>query len=461
MSGQAIEKCVINVAGKKFCIRRSLLQRFPTTRLATLSTSSEEYDSSTAEFYFDRNPSIMHCVLDLYRTGEFHIPSNMCTVAIRREMEFWGVPEDMVADCCWKSFSIYVHDKEVQKKIQEIFKEDIDLMYTKETSLKQVIWLTMENPDYSFVAKIWNIMYMIFISVAIIVFCLFNEPIFRVRTNQNNNGSITNNSAYDDTSTLGMLMNTLPNPYLYVIDNICLVFFTIEIVIRLTVCPNKPRFFKHPLNILDIFLIAVMWIVFIMDRFPEVTHDSSDIKRVETFLRLCFSLRIFRVLHFGKRSQTMKILILTFKSSARELSVLMIGLGMAVLIFATLVFTTEMVLMSHTFDSIHKALWWALITMTTVGYGDYVPKSVPGQVVGSISAIIGLLILSLPIAIIASNFNVYISNVSARELRKKQTPNASTDPDTPLPVVANPGEDPPLDTSHVTRLEVKEMDEHM
>ncbi|XP_071093322.1 potassium voltage-gated channel protein Shaw-like [Haliotis cracherodii] len=461
MSGLATEKCVLNVAGKKFCIRRSLLQRFPSTRLATLTTSSEEYDSSTAEFYYDRNPTMMHCVLDLYRTGEFHIPSNMCTVAVRREMEFWEISEDMVADCCWKSFSVHVHDKEVQKKIQETFKEDIDLMYTKETSLKQVIWLTMENPEYSFVAKVWNIMYLIFISVAIVVFCLFNEPMFRVKIHRDNNGSTSNQSTYDDTTTLGMLMNTLPNPYLYVIDNICLVFFTLEIVIRLTVCPNKLRFFKHPLNILDIFLIVVMWTVFIIDRFPEVSNDSSDVKRVETFLRLCFSLRIFRVLHFGKRSQTMKILILTFKSSARELSVLMIGLAMAVLIFATLVFTTEMVLMSHTFDSIHKALWWALITMTTVGYGDYVPKSVPGQVVGSISAIIGLLILSLPIAIIASNFNVYISNVSARELRKKQTFHVATKPSTALPAGGSTGEEHPVGTAQVTKLEVKEVDDDM
>jgi hypothetical protein len=56
------------------------------------------------------------------------------------------------------------------------------------------------------------------------------------------------------------------------------------------------------------------------------------------------------------------------------------------------------------------ALWWAVITMTTVGYGDVYPESIPGYCVGCVCAIFGVIILAMPIAIIASNFTEYYSN---------------------------------------------------
>lgn len=54
--------------------------------------------------------------------------------------------------------------------------------------------------------------------------------------------------------------------------------------------------------------------------------------------------------------------------------------------------------------NIPEAIWWAIITITTVGYGDYVPKSGLGKFIGSLSLIFGVLLLSLPVAIIGNKF---------------------------------------------------------
>ncbi len=75
---------------------------------------------------------------------------------------------------------------------------------------------------------------------------------------------------------------------------------------------------------------------------------------------------------------------------------------MGVIIFANLIFFVEVE--EDNFLSIPQGIWWAVVTMTTVGYGDSVPKSVAGYIVGSLCAITGILTIALPVPVIAQNF---------------------------------------------------------
>ncbi|CAD8133895.1 unnamed protein product [Paramecium octaurelia] len=76
-------------------------------------------------------------------------------------------------------------------------------------------------------------------------------------------------------------------------------------------------------------------------------------------------------------------------------------------------------------QNIPQAIWWAIITITTVGYGDYVPKSLLGKFIGVLSLIFGVLLLSLPVAIIGNKFQeIYLQNKN--EETKKARKNAKT-----------------------------------
>merc|ERR1719220_1143757 len=69
----------------------------------------------------------------------------------------------------------------------------------------------------------------------------------------------------------------------------------------------------------------------------------------------------------------------------------------------------------------HLGLWWALVTMTTVGYGDMVPKTYLGMFVGALCALGGVLTVALPVPVIVSNFEMYYSHTQARaKLPKKR-----------------------------------------
>ena len=76
------------------------------------------------------------------------------------------------------------------------------------------------------------------------------------------------------------------------------------------------------------------------------------------------------------------------------------------------------------FDSIPEAFWWAVITMTTVGYGDVYPKSLLGRILGAICACVGVLIVALPVSVIGSNFTLFYSHAQAQLKlpKKKRTP---------------------------------------
>lgn len=92
------------------------------------------------------------------------------------------------------------------------------------------------------------------------------------------------------------------------------------------------------------------------------------------------------------------------------------------MIFASLVYYAERLQANprNDFKSIPEGLWWAMITMTTVGYGDMVPRTYAGMVIGALCALSGVLTIALPVPVIVSNFTMFYSHTQAREKLPRQ-----------------------------------------
>jgi hypothetical protein len=134
-------------------------------------------------------------------------------------------------------------------------------------------------------------------------------------------------------------------------------------------------------------------------------------------------IRIMRLFKLTRHSSGLKILVQTFRASAKELTLLVFFLVLGIVIFASLVYYAERIQTNphNDFNSIPLGLWWALVTMTTVGYGDMTPKTYIGMFVGALCALAGVLTIALPVPVIVSNFAMYYSHTQARaKLPKKR-----------------------------------------
>ncbi|KAK3083887.1 hypothetical protein FSP39_004756 [Pinctada imbricata] len=107
-----------------------------------------------------------------------------------------------------------------------------------------------------------------------------------------------------------------------------------------------------------------------------------------------------------------------YYNDLKEILLLYMCFLIASVIFASLIYYAEFHT-PDTFPDIPRSIWWSIVTMTTVGYGDFYPKSGYGYVVGTLCAFCGVIILALPIAVVATNFNDFYEKNKERENRVK------------------------------------------
>jgi len=185
---------------------------------------------------------------------------------------------------------------------------------------------------------------------------------------------------------------------LFVTEAVAVTWYTVDLSLRFICCPNKLDFVKSLHNWVDLmaivpFYLTVLW------------PNNRTIRNFNVFYVLRLT-RTFRPLKF---SYVMQVFTQTLKASSRELYFLMFILGILVITYGSVAYFAERDEKDTLFTSIPASFWWAVVTMTTVGYGDMYPKTLAGKLVGSVCAISGVLMIALPVSVVASNFSLYNS----------------------------------------------------
>jgi voltage-gated potassium channel len=121
-------------------------------------------------------------------------------------------------------------------------------------------------------------------------------------------------------------------------------------------------------------------------------------------LRLVRLLRILRVAKLGRFSKAWSLLAQAIASRRYELLLTFYGAVFIMIISATLLYIAEGQVQPEKFGSIPRALWWSVVTLTTIGYGDVYPTTVAGKIVASIIAVMGVGVIALPSGILAGAF---------------------------------------------------------
>jgi len=236
------------------------------------------------------------------------------------------------------------------------------------------------------------------ILLSIVTFCLETLPdlkVHRTTTNLTVNGTVI---AEDESVNF--------NEPFFIIETICIVWFTFEFLTRFAAAPNHLGFFKNVMNLIDLLAIIPYFITLGTSLASE--HGRSNNQAMSlAILRVIRLVRVFRIFKLSRHSKGLQILGQTIKASMRELGLLIFFLFICVVLFSSAVFFAEAEAEGTHFESIPAAFWWAVVTMTTVGYGDMMPVSPWGKLVGSLCAIAGVLTIALPVPVIVSNFNYF------------------------------------------------------
>lgn len=259
--------------------------------------------------------------------------------------------------------------------------------------------------------QVISIVSVLFICISILSFCLKTHPDMRVPVIVNRSVNTGNGSSWAVDKT-----HTNAHDFFFYIECVCNAWFTLEFLIRITASPNRCVFIKSSVNLIDMVATLSFYLDLALQRFASHLENADILE----FLSI---IRIMRLFKLTRHSSGLKILIQTFRASAKELTLLVFFLVLGIVIFASLVYYAERTQYNpkNDFKSIPLGLWWALVTMTTVGYGDMVPKTYVGMFVGALCALAGVLTIALPVPVIVSNFAMYYSHTQARaKLPKKR-----------------------------------------
>ncbi|GDY24628.1 hypothetical protein AHAT_05180 [Agarivorans sp. Toyoura001] len=194
-------------------------------------------------------------------------------------------------------------------------------------------------------------------------------------------------------SIITFSLETLPSlalserTYLRYIEVFCIAVFTLEYLARLWVAENKTAFVTSFSGVID--LLAIL---------PFYLSLGLDLRSVRVF-RL---LRLFRVLKLAKYSNALKRFHIAFRLAKEELVLFFSVTIMLVFLSSVGIYYFENAMQPEGFSSIFDSLWWAVITLTTVGYGDIYPITVGGRIFTFGILMIGLGVVSIPAGIIAS-----------------------------------------------------------
>ena len=215
-------------------------------------------------------------------------------------------------------------------------------------------------------------------------------------------GASRASSVYDFVMMLTIVISVIPlafketNNLFHVIDYVTVSIFILDYALRLITADYKlnksvASFFIYP--------ITPMALVDLLSILPSVTILGGGFKLLKIF-RLLRTLKAFRTLKFLRYSNSFEIIVNVFKKQKKTLSAVATMAVAYILVSALVIYNIE----PESFETFFDAVYWATISLTTVGYGDIYPVTSIGRLVTMVSSIFGIAIIALPSGVITASY---------------------------------------------------------
>ncbi|TKR87796.1 hypothetical protein L596_012139 [Steinernema carpocapsae] len=428
----------LNIGGKSYKIPSEIvLTRRVRSLMTTLITSDHEqrltmtdaFLEDSQEYYLERNTKITDHVMEYYVTGFLHKPMDACIERFKEELDFWQLDHDNVAPCCsiLPAVPKNLHEKE------EILRRFSNVAFG---DLRRDIYNVLEEPSSGLSAKLFSVFSILFIFSSVAGLILGSMPEFQQDNSQAHFYHLMHLKSTRDfsnkpqkfvpvqevdnaTSSFTYKPTDDPALFLIVMEYICITWFTVEYLLRLVIAPQKRIFLFDTVNLIDLCTILPFYMEMgfgwfgmnMHDRLHTITGDEHQFSRktkswigAMLVIRVLRVLRMARVFKLARYSTGLQIFGHTLRSSLTELSMLGMFLLTGIVFFSTLIYFLEKDEPGTEFYSIPSACWWCVVTMTTIGYGDSIPKTTLGKVIATSASVCGIIVLAFPISMIVEKF---------------------------------------------------------
>ena len=207
--------------------------------------------------------------------------------------------------------------------------------------------------------------------------------------------------------------------FFHVLEIVTVVVFTAEYILRIWTADllypesrhPRLRYFFSFMAIIDLLAIVPFYLPFF----------SADLR----FLRMMRLFRLFRLLRvfkLGRYFEALQIIVRVIKESGPQLIMSVVICFFVMLFSAIVMYTVEHPVQPEQFPNVISSLWWAMCTLTTVGYGDVYPVTAVGRLFASFISLIGIGIIAIPTGIIAAGFSHAIGHGDCEETQEALLP---------------------------------------
>lgn len=222
-------------------------------------------------------------------------------------------------------------------------------------------------------------------------------------------------------NVIAVILETVPTfqkaygTFFHYFDFISVMIFTIEYVLRLWSCNHDPRY-RHSITGRLRYMLTTDALIDLLAILPFYVHAMVGFDlRVLRILRLLRFLRLFRLTAYMKSAKMVKNV---FVSRANELKLSLVLVFFLIIIASCLIYFAEHNAQPAVFSSIPATMWWAVVTVTSVGYGDMVPITTTGKILTSVISLSGFAIFALPAGIITAGFLEEMRKIKDKKIHK-------------------------------------------
>ncbi|XP_022791229.1 potassium voltage-gated channel subfamily A member 5-like [Stylophora pistillata] len=365
-NGVRRQKVQINVRGEMFETYEHTLSRFPRTLLGSQAKRSRFYNPIRREYYFDRDKAVFNSILFYYQSnGILSKPETVSYEIFSSELKFFqldGFYEDSDEEL----------DSELAAAARRKAAESLPCL-RKFKRTRRNVWRFFEQPITP-AERLYTKFSLILTVLSLVSLCLESLPNLPEKSDhlQNQKGNSTMPAVDYD-----IVWSS--------VEVVFTIWFTVELILRSVCAPKIAQFVLSFSFLVEITALSPLYVKIIV---TSVTGQDASYVVPDRILRC---LRLARLLKLKRYSVGIRLLFETIVDSREHMSLFMLCIVFNTIFFSSFVYFSEGEGESSQFTSIPATFWFTIITLSSVGYGDFVPTSAVGKLVGTFCCIGGTL----------------------------------------------------------------------